>query len=918
MARRALLYLATAALLFLPPAAAAQTLTGTLIATVRDAQGAIVQSARATLSSPALIGGRWAQTTNDQGQLRFFALPPGWYVLEIESPGLTTYHEEAIRIGAAATIERIVEMTIAGIAESVTVEEAGPGIDAREPGIVTRFGPDAIESTPTRRSSMFDFVRATPGVSPTSPSSGAATTVSVLGSGTNENQFLIDGTNTTCPCNGAARAEPGIDFIEEIQVQSIGASAEFGNMQGGVINVVTRQGSERFTFDGAYFGQTAALTSESSRLPYARTETGYQRVRYRDLTTSAGGPAIRDRLWFFGGYQYLRDYDSQPGTGAEFPRTYEQDKILAKLTWKLTPGLRLLQSYHQEFWVNPDPPTLATPFEATRRRSATVPAITFGHLTHVLSGNTVWDLRAGRFFYSEDRDPATGDPTIPSRLDRVTGVTTGAPPQFGGITLSRTSVKATFTGFRSAFGSDHQFKIGSEVEKGEQHGANVIPTGVRYEDRNGPYLAIASEASNTGGSFLTGAVFASDALTINDRLTITAGLRFDRSRAVSQDLHALDASGQETDERVPGLGTLYTWNELSPRLGITTKLAADGRVMLRASFGRFSQGVQTGEYSGFHPGVTPVTTFEFDPATGGYTRLVRKVDARVNLLLDGDLRPPHTNELSLALDREIGRHAAVSIAFVNKQGTDFIGWTDVGGNYVQTTRTLPDGRVLPVWNLVNSTAEQRFLLTNPAGYRSAYHGLVVAIDRRHYRGWRASGSYTFSKTEGLIASSGETAAGAQSSTVAAPTRVFGRDPNDLTNAYGRLPNDRPHVFRALAAFDVPKTHLMVAANFQHFSGKPWAATAQVDLNQGPQRIQLETRGARRLDAQSLLDVRISRSFYAGGGRRIELLVDILNTLNDAAAEGLVTDNEFSPNFGQPSIFMDPRRAMIGARVHFGR
>ena len=164
-ARRAVLYLATAAFLLLPNATAAQTLTGTLIATVKDAQGAIVQSATATLSSPALIGGRSAQKTNDQGQLRFFALPPGWYVLDIEAPGLTTYHEEAIRIGAAATIERIVEMTIAGIAESVTVEEPGPGIDAREPGIVTRFGPDALESTPTRRSSMFDFIRATPGVS---------------------------------------------------------------------------------------------------------------------------------------------------------------------------------------------------------------------------------------------------------------------------------------------------------------------------------------------------------------------------------------------------------------------------------------------------------------------------------------------------------------------------------------------------------------------------------------------------------------------------------------------------------------------------------------------------------------------------------------------------------------------------------
>ena len=93
---------------------------------------------------------------------------------------------------------------------------------------------------------MFDPIRSAPGISPTSPSSGTVSTISAFGSGTNENIFLIDGTNFTCSCNGIARSEPGIDFIEEIHVQSVGASAEFGNVQGAVINVVTTQGSDRF------------------------------------------------------------------------------------------------------------------------------------------------------------------------------------------------------------------------------------------------------------------------------------------------------------------------------------------------------------------------------------------------------------------------------------------------------------------------------------------------------------------------------------------------------------------------------------------------------------------------------------------------------------------------------------------------
>src|SRR5436309_2156560 len=115
---------------------------------------------------------------------------------------------------------------------------------------------------------MFDFLRTARGISATSPSSGTTTTVSAFGSGTNENQFLIDGTNFTCPCNGIARAEPGIDFIQEVQVQSLGASAEYGNVQGAVINVVTRQGSERFLHDASSYGQTSGLTSQPVTLSF--------------------------------------------------------------------------------------------------------------------------------------------------------------------------------------------------------------------------------------------------------------------------------------------------------------------------------------------------------------------------------------------------------------------------------------------------------------------------------------------------------------------------------------------------------------------------------------------------------------------------------------------------------------------------
>ena len=920
--------LASAFIVLLPAIAAAQGLTGAIVGTVRDAQGGVVSGAAVRVSSPALIGGPVTQRSSEKGQVRFLALPPGPYVLDIEFAGFASFHEAGILIGGGNTIERQVVLKVAGVQESVNVEGGGSILDARDPGFRTRFGPDELQAIPTRRSSMFDALRNVPGVSPTSPSSGTATTISAFGSGTNENQFLIDGTNTTCPCNGIARSEPGVDFIQEVQVQAVGASAEFGNVQGAVINVITRQGSERFLYDASYYGQPSGLTSQPVRLKYdfGRRESGYERARYRDFTSNLGGPAIRNRLWFFGGYQHLRDYDSQPGTDPAQPKTYEQDKIFAKLTWQIAPGWQLMQSFHEEFWVSPDQPRIDRPIETTVRTAATVPAMTFGHLTHVASPSTVWDVRVGRFVYSQENPPTTGITSIASHLDSLTNVLSYAPQSFGGLTLMRTTGKATINHYRPGlWGADHALKAGLQIERGEHHSSLVIPTGVRYTDRNGPFTATFSDPSNTGGVFVTTGLFATDAITVGDRLTINAGVRFDHSRAISQDLPAVDLQGNEIDRIVDGLGTLYTWNIVSPRLGMTMKLDTAGRTMLRASYGRFSQGVLTGEIGSFHSGASTVTTKGY--ANGEYTNVISVVD-RNSLRLNRDLKPPRTDEYAIGVDQQIGRGLQVATAYVRKSGANFIGWEDVGGIYALKPRTLFDGRTIMVYERQNAAVDQRFLLTNPEDYSMTYNGLVLAIEKRRSRGWQAFGSYTLSRVTGLQPGSGSNAAGPQVSTVSPPPGpgglTFGRDPNDLTNARGRLSNDRPHIFRIMSSADVPKTGFTLAANLQYFTGKPWAASAQVSVPQNQNlRVLLEPRGTRRLSSQTILDLRLSRPVTIGRAGRIDLMLDVLNALNETAAESIVSDTQvtmlaMNPTFNQPNAFVDPRRVMLGVRLNLGR
>jgi hypothetical protein len=328
----------------------------------------------------------------------------------------------------------------------------------------------------------------------------------------------------------------------------------------------------------------------------------------------------------------------------------------------------------------------------------------------------------------------------------------------------------------------------------------------------------------------------------------------------------------------------------------------------------------TADISPAHLGNTPITTTAFDPATGGYTKLVSVVDSNINVRVDPNTRSPRTDEYSIGVDREIARRLSVAVAYIHKTGRDFIGWIDTGGQYREETRTMRDGRIVPVQVLVNSTADRRFLVTNPAGYSLKYDGLVLAAEKRMSNGWQAFASYTFSRVYGLQSSNGANAAGGQfgqSSTIAGDV-IFGRDPNDLTNARGRLPNDRPHMFRVMGSVDLPRTGLAIAANMQYFSGKPWAATTQITLPQGDQRIFLEPRGSRRLSSQWLLDLRVSRKILSSSVGRIELLLDVLNVLNSTAEEGLATDNLYSSNFGRPTVFTDPRRAMFGVRLQLGR
>jgi outer membrane receptor protein involved in Fe transport len=900
--------------------ASGQVITGSLDGTIRDSSNALLPGVTVTLSSPDLPSGTQVTVTDGTGTYRLRNLPPGLYSFRAELAGFGTYEEQGIRIQVGGTIERNVTLQVGTVAETVTVSGAAPVIDTSRSGVSTNIETELLERTPLRRFSMFDFVKSAPGISSTSPTSGSSTAVSAFGSGVDENQWLLDGTDFTSPGFGSAWPWPDTDVIEEIEVISFGASAEYGNMQGAVFNVVTRQGTNDWRIAGSYYNMSQKLTSQPITQPCdvcPGGQSGFHRDRFHDFGMHTGGRILRDKMWIYGGYQYQRDYDTQPGNDPAFPRAFEADRIYWKYTWQMTKNLKFMQNYHDDYWVIPDTPSLSRPFPTVNTFGGRNPSVTFGDVTHVVSDTTLWDARFSGFISPNDYTrPNSGSNSLPRTIDRATDVASGGAPYFGSFHQVRLAANAKVTHYANDFlGADHDFKFGGQFVHGSTRSLYGYTGGTHLYTYNGePYYAYSREPYVYGGQFRNVGLFAEDAVKIKDRLTVNAGVRYDYNKAISQDLPAYDAAGNKTGDTIRGLGDLYTWNVFAPRLGFNLKVTGDARTILRGQYGRFYQGMFTSDYSFVHPGITPVTLAFFDPATGQYSDIVSVVDPKADLRVDPQTKPPYTDQYSIGFDRELPWNLGASVTYIHKDGKNFTGWQDIGGRYGSSAVTLANGQTLDALPLLNETGDRQFLLTNPSSYFMRYNGVLLTLKKRWAQNWQALASYTGSKTEGLQGANGSGPASSQSSR-GGSTR-FGRDPNDLINATGRLLNDRPHMFTLQGSFEVPRTGVMIGANTRILTGKPYAAQALVRLPQGTRSIYIEPLGSQRLPIQKLVDFRVSKAFRFQDQRKVEFILDVLNLGNSTAAEDIVSRNFFASTFASPNRWIDPRRAMLGVKFSY--
>src|SRR5215475_202533 len=264
MRARSLVFLLALAL-FATPVLAQET-TGQIAGQLLDSQGLAVPGATVVATGP-----QGAESTTTTGDTRFSIpfLTPGTYSVRAELQGFKAIEQKDVNVRLGQTAEVALKMEVGGLTETVQVTGAVRAIDTTSTTIGATLSTDQLADLPVGRR-VADVMYLAPGVS----SSGTLGRMnpSISGGSGLENQYVIDGTNVTNTGYGGlgsysivfgslGNATP-YDFVQEVQVKTGGFEAEYGQSIGGVVNVVTKSGTNQLR--GSAFGNTRPHNTESA------------------------------------------------------------------------------------------------------------------------------------------------------------------------------------------------------------------------------------------------------------------------------------------------------------------------------------------------------------------------------------------------------------------------------------------------------------------------------------------------------------------------------------------------------------------------------------------------------------------------------------------------------------------------------
>lgn len=465
-------FIVTLAVLLAAGSLMAQTTKGGLQGTVVDEGNQPLPGVTAVITSPAMQGSKTA-VTDASGKFRFNLLPPGAYKAVFTLPGYQKVENENIRIGVSQTITLDVTLNSA-FKEEVLVTSEAPIVDTTSTTVGTNLGQELIADLPTGRTFQSLTFLAAGAVD-----GGLGGNASIMGSSAAENRYVVDELDTTDPAYGTSGTNVSFNFIQEVQVQTGGYEPEYGGALGGVINMITKSGSNEFHGE-VFMYYTDDSFSTEAKVPATRGAAVTQYTDW-DAGFDVGGKILQDKLWYFVAYNpnftdqtiqrniFRRD-GSFKQTNIMKPSTTRQ-YYAGKLTWQVNENNSVTASvigdptdvdddYNTSFFV--DSSYLPTDMLYSNSESG---GLNYGVTWNsVLNEDMILEFKVGHHETKVDNSPRSD---LPWYEDGTTGAFSdgvGSRVRFGGPSFQqqdgdrqRDQLRASFTWF---LGDSHEFKAG--------------------------------------------------------------------------------------------------------------------------------------------------------------------------------------------------------------------------------------------------------------------------------------------------------------------------------------------------------------------------------------------------------------------------------------------------------------------------
>ncbi len=753
----------------------AQVYTGRIDVTVTDSTGAVLPNVTVALSGPQNA----TSVTDARGDAHFVALQPGTYTVTARLDGFREYANRDVQVVTGGVVPLRVALSVGGVAEQVDVSAGTPTIDPKKLVTATSVSVQELQSIPSSRDPWV-ILQTVPGiivdrVNVGGAESGQQSNYQAKGAPGGDNTWNMDGVAITdMSALGSSPTYYDFDMFQEMNVTTGGA--DLANATPGVaLNFVLKGGSNTPHGSTRIYYENEGM--QSTNLPDALRDVlggesgkGNRIDEYQDYGFELGGPVVKDRLWAWGA---LGKTDVTLLTLTNTPdQTILKNRAL-KVSGQATPAVRASYTYFygdkNKFGRNASP---VRPPETTWNQKGPTPV-------HKVEGNFVVGNNlfvTGRWSYVGGGFQLTprGGLDTPYYWDD-SGVARGSYYHYE-------TVRPLYAGAAEGnyFRGRHEIKFGFGWRKADVDSTTIVPGSNRIVTYHDGYPNMTGEVTvwndNTSATGKYSHAYVGDTMSF-DRLTLTAGLRWDRQTG------SVAGRTQAGNPVLPGLlpdltsqaaDDVIVWNSVVPRVGLSYAVDNRRRTLLRASYGMFASQLNatggnflsTVGYRGvYFYGVTDLNGNRVvDPAEiagrncsdalvsagaceyyGFDVADAANVSRSIHTV--GSYKTPITHEVQFGVDRELMTNFALTATLTWRQFTNFV-WRNNGlvgtdyervGSYTGSHPATGSFEV-PLYGAIESripAVRSATIYRARDGYSQRYLGFELAATKRLADRWMA-------------------------------------------------------------------------------------------------------------------------------------------------------------------------------------